>query len=49
MSLRSASATQGFIALGQSLPLSFFYIQPSWQLSMNTLTVLKPSESLNKG
>ena len=45
MSFRSAYAAQGFTTLGQSLPLSFFYIQPSCQLSLNTLTVLKPSEA----
>lgn len=45
MSFRSAYAAQGFTAPGRSLPLSFFYIQPSRQLYLNTLTVLKPSES----
>ena len=45
MSFRSAYAAQGFTTSGQSLPGSFVYIHPSWQLSLNTLTVLKPSES----
>lgn len=45
MSFRSAYAAQGFTVPGRSLPISFFYIQPSRQLSLNTLTVLKPSES----
>lgn len=37
MSFRFAYAAQGFSTPGQSLPLSFFYNEPSWQLSRNTL------------